>query len=303
MKHALCALILVVLIAVALAGEQSITVDVDLVNIYFTVTNKKGQLIPKLGPESFSVFEDGAAQEITHFSRETDVPLTIVLLIDTSGSVRDKLEYEQQAAMEFFHSTLQPARDRAAVLTFDSSVEQRQDYTDDPELLSQAVLHAIAGGGTRLFDALAFSVREKLSGSTERKVIILLTDGRDNVSTTTLEEAVETARRQGVVIYTMSMNAFGVRLDDSNRGDWILGVLAEETGGKAYFPTAVKDLRTYFSRISKELRCQYTLGYRSTNSRRDGSFRTIQIDARNNRYSVRARPGYYAPQTTVRKAN
>ena len=296
-------MLLVIILAITVAGEQAITVDVDLVNVFFTVSNKKGRLIPRLGPESFSVFEDGSEQNITHFSRETEVPLSIVLMVDTSGSVRDKLGFEQQAALSFFHSTLTPGRDKAAVLTFDSGVDLRQDYTDDCTLLAKAVLHTIAGGGTRLYDAVALAVSEKLSQSSERKVIILLTDGRDNKSATTLEEAIEAAHHEGVIIYAVSTNGFGIQLDPSDSGNKALDVLSRETGGQAFFPAGLKELPADFARIGEELRSQYTLGYRSTNDKKDGTFRSIQIAVRNGHYAVRARSGYYAPVPAPRKTN
>jgi VWFA-related protein len=277
------------------ATGQLITVDVHLVNTYFTVSNKKGHLITKLNRENFTVFEDGTEQVITNFSRETDVPLTIVLVIDTSGSVRDKLRFEQQAAVEFLYTILRRHRDKAAVVTFDSSVDLRQDYTDDPALLAQAVIRTRAGGGTRLYDALSVVLQEQLAGKEERKVIILLTDGNDNSSRTSPRDVVELAERDSATIYAISMNGLGIRVDDSDRCDRLLEMLARETGGKAFFPDKLKNLPGYFERIGDDLRSQYTLAYRSTNPKKDGAFRKIQIDVRNTHYSVRARSGYYAP--------
>ena len=283
---------------------QLITVDVHLVNTYFTVSNKKGHLITKLARENFTVFEDGSEQVITNFSRETDVPLTIVLVIDTSGSVRDKLRFEQQAAVGFLYTVLRRSRDKAAVFTFDSSVDLRQDYTDDPALLAQAVIHTRAGGGTRLYDALSLVLREKLAGDEERKVIILLTDGNDNSSRSSPQDVVEMAERDSATIYAISMNAVGTRSDDSERCDKLLEMLAGETGGKAFFPDTLKSLPAYFERISNELRSQYTLAYRSTNPKKDGAFRKIQIDVKKNtHYSVRARSGYYAPHEVTARRN
>lgn len=296
MIRAVCTGLLVVVLAAALWGEdQLIRVNVDLVNVYLTVANKRGRLITNLNRDSFTVLEDGAEQAITNFSRETDVPLTIVLVIDTSGSVKDKLQFEKQAAITFLDAMLRVNRDKAAVFTFDSNIDLQQDYTDDTSRLRGAVIQTRAGGGTRLYDALNIAMQQKLTGREERKVIVLLTDGDDNSSRSSPEQVVASAQRNGVTIYPISMNALGMRLDDSERCDRILKMFAKETGGEAFFPAALKDLPTQFKRITEELRSQYTIGYRSTNPKRDGAFRRIQIGVKNSQYSIRTRPGYYAP--------
>jgi VWFA-related protein len=224
------------------------------------------------------------------------------MLIDTSGSVRDKLRFEQEAAIQFLYTTIRRGRDKAAVFTFDTSIDLQQDYTDDPVLLAKAVRRTRAGGGTRLYDALHHAVIEKLAGPDERKVIILITDGDDNSSRTSAQEVLDAAQRNSVSIYTISMNALGLRLGDTTRGDWILDKFATETGGKAFFPIKLKDFSEYFKRISTELRSQYTIAYRSTNPKKDGTFRKVRIDVKNMHYSVRARSGYYAPhQVAVRR--
>ena len=302
MTRVICALLLVVAIATAEeAGEQALTVNVDLVNVYFTVCNKKGRLIPTLGRESFNIYEDESPQTITNFSRETDQPLAIALLIDTSGSVRYKLNFEQEAAVEFLYSTLRRGQDKAAVFSFDSTIELRQDYTDDAQLLANAVRRTHAGGGTRLYDAVYYLIKGTLAGREGRRGIILLTDGDDNSSRSSPADIVEAAQRNNVAIYVISVNSFGLRLDDSNRIDGVLERFAAETGGKAFFPTELKELVSYFKMISNELRSQYTIAYRSTNESRDGAFRKVRIDVKNGHYSVRSRPGYYAPTALKRE--
>jgi Ca-activated chloride channel homolog len=296
MIRALCTSLLVVVLAAALRGEdQLIKVDVDLVNVYLTVANENGRLIKNLKRDNFTVFEDGAQQFITNFSRETDVPLTIALVIDTSGSVKDKLQFEKQAAISFLDAMLRPNHDKAAVFTFDSSIDLQQDFTDDSSRLAKAVIHTRAGGGTRLYDALTTVMQQKLTGNDERKVIVLLTDGDDNSSRSSVKQVVADAQRYGVTIYAISMNALGLRSDDSDRGDRILKMITSGTGGEAFFPAKIKDLPAQFKRITEELRSQYTIAYRSTNPKKDGAFRKIQIGVKNQRYSVRTRPGYYAP--------
>ena len=295
--RALRAALLLVVLAASLWGEsQLIKVDVDLVNVYLTVCNKSGRLITNLARENFTVLEDGAPQVITNFSKETDVPLTIALVIDTSGSVRDKLPFEKEAATRFLYALLHGAGDKAAVFTFDSLIELRQDYTNDPALLARAVFNMHAGGGTRLYDGLLKPLHGKFAEGEERKVIVLLTDGNDNSSRSAPQDVVEAAQRNSVTIYAISMNALGMHLEDSNRYDALLDSFASETGGEAFFPNKVGDLSAQFKRIISELRSQYTIAYRSTNPKKDGAFRRIQIGVTNRRYSVRARSGYYAAQ-------
>src|SRR5881296_2056568 len=152
------------------ADDQTISVNVDLVNILFTVADKKGKFVTNLRKDDFRVFEDEKAQNITNFSGETDLPLTIALLVDTSGSIRDKLKFEQEAAIEFFYSTLQRTKDRALIISFDSGVDLLQDFTDDPEKLADAVRKIRAGGGTSLYDAVYLSVTQKLAGQSGRRI-------------------------------------------------------------------------------------------------------------------------------------
>jgi VWFA-related protein len=296
MIRALCTGLLVVVLAAALWGEDHlIKVDVDLVNVYLSVSNQRGRLITNLKRDNFTLLEDGAQQVITNFSRETDVPLTIALVIDTSGSVKDKLQFEKQAAISFLDAMLKPNHDKAAVFTFDSSIDLQQDFTDDSSRLAKAVIHTRAGGGTRLYDALTTVMQQKFTGNDERKVIVLLTDGDDNSSRSSVRQVVADAQRDGVTIYAISMNALGLRSDDSDRGDRILKTITNETGGEAFFPAKIKDLSAQFKRITEELRSQYTIAYRSTNPKKDGTFRKIQIGVKNQRYAIRTRPGYYAP--------
>jgi VWFA-related protein len=280
---------------------SAITVEVDLVNVYFTVSNDKGRLIPDLDRDSFAVFEDGAAQSVTNFSREAGGPLRIVLLIDTSGSVWDKLSFSKKTAVEFLRATLQSGRDQASVFSFDYDVDLRQDFTNDASLLEAAVMKLYAGGGTRMHDALYFVINEKFRGVDGRKVIVLITDGADQSSRRSSMDVVRLAQRNDVSIYSISVNGLGFRAQGraSDGSDRILETLAAETGGAAFFPTKLKKLGSSFKRIADELRSQYTIAYRSSNAKRDGSFRKIRIDVKDGRYNTRARSGYYAPADDV----
>ncbi len=295
-----CALFLIIVLSVRGVAEQTLTVEVDLVNLYFTVCNRKGHPVANLERDRFAVLEDGTPQLITHFSRESDEVMTLALIIDTSGSVRDKLAFEQRAAIDFVRTLATHTRYRAAVLTFDSAIELKQDYTDDPELLASSLRKTIAGGGTRFYDALSYALSEKLGGPELRKAAIVLSDGADNVSSSSLNDVIRTAQLNNVMIYAISVNGLGLNWVDSEASDRILQRLAAETGGKAYFPKKLKALPADFTAIGNELRAQYSLAYKSTNPERDGAFRSVRIDVKNSNYSVRTRTGYYAPRMQAR---
>jgi len=281
-------------------GDQTISVNVDLVNILFTVADRKGKFITSLKKEDFKVYEDEKQQAVTNFSTETDLPLTIALLVDTSGSIRDKLRFEQEAAIEFFYSTLRRNKDKALVISFDSGVDLLQDFADDPEVLSDAVRKIRAGGGTSLYDAVFLATTEKLTGQKGRRVLILISDGDDNSSRLSLTETLEAAQKNEVTIYGISTNSaayFGSK--DQDRGDKTLKRFSEETGGRAFFPFKVQDLAVSFQDISEELRSQYTIAYKPSNNKADGTFRKIRIDIADKRYKARSRNGYYAQRTTA----
>src|SRR6266516_2284102 len=281
-------------------GDQTISVNVDLVNILFTVADRKGKFITSLKKEDFKVYEDEKQQAVTNFSTETDLPLTIALLVDTSGSIRDKLRFEQEAAIEFFYSTLRRNKDKALVISFDSGVDLLQDFADDPEVLSDAVRKIRAGGGTSLYDAVFLATTEKLTGQKGRRVLILISVGDDNSSRLSLTETLEAAQKNEVTIYGISTNSaayFGSK--DQDRGDKTLKRFSEETGGRAFFPFKVQDLAVSFQDISEELRSQYTIAYRPSNNKADGTFRKIRIDIADKRYKARSRNGYYAPRATA----
>jgi VWFA-related protein len=276
---------------------EKIVVDVDLVNISFSVLSKKGALVTDLQQGDFKVFENSAAQNITNFSRETDLPLTIGMLIDTSNSIRDKIKFEQEAAIDFFHSTLRRKRDKGAMITFDSNVQILQDFTDDPDVLTKAVKRIKPGGGTKMYDAIYMVCKEKLINEFgSRNVLLLISDGDDNMSNETFESALEMAQRAEVSIYTISTNTSGFFGMSSPKDDKILRKLAEETGGRAFYPAKSDELAQSFYDVGQELRSQYSLAYRSTNKVRDGSFRTVKIESGRKDVRVKARKGYYAPR-------
>jgi len=280
------------------APSQSgpIKVRVELVNVLFTVANKKNHLVIDLEKDDFRVLEDNKPQTIRYFSRETNLPLRIGILVDTSNSIRARLHFEQEAAIDFLDTTLRPATDRAFVVAFDVESQLVQDYTSDAEKLANAIHGLQAGGGTGLYDAIYFACKAKMlifppPEPYLRRVLIIVSDGLDNQSEHTRDEALAMAQRGEVTIYGISTNRSGI----SARGDKVLKYLAEQTGGRAFFPFEASDLAANFQEISRELRSQYSLAYVATNQARDGTFRTITIEPREKGMHVRAKQGYFAP--------
>jgi VWFA-related protein len=275
---------------------DKIKVRVDLVNVLMTVTNKKNRLENDLAKDDFRVLEDEKPQTIRYFSRETNLPLRIGVLVDTSSSIRDRLRFEQEAAIDFLNTTLRPGKDSAFVVAFDVQTQVVRDYTDDLEKLSEAIRSLLAGGVTTLYNAIYFSCREKMlifppPEPYLRRVLIIISDGQDNQSEHTREEALAMAQRAEVTIYAISTNATGTPV----HGDKVLRRLAEQTGGRAFFPFKASETAANFQEIARELRSQYSLAYVSTNPAHDGTFRTIAIEPLQKGLQVRARPGYFAP--------
>jgi VWFA-related protein len=274
----------------------TIVKTVNEVNVVFTVTDKHGHYVKDLKKNDFKVLDDNKpALQIRSFRNETDLPLQVGLLVDASNSVRDRFKFEQEAAIEFLNQIIRHNYDRAFVIGFDTTPEVTQEFTDNTELLSKGVRDLRAGGGTAMYDALYFACRDKLlkaphSGPV-RKAIILLSDGQDNQSRVTREEAIEMAQRAEVIVYTISTNVSGMK----ESGDKVLERIADATGGRAFFPFQMRDVSDAFSAIQDELRSQYQLAYIPEDFRADGRFRSIQIQADQKQFHVRARRGYYAP--------
>jgi VWFA-related protein len=278
------------------SNPKPIISHVNLVNVPLTVTDKKGHLEIMMTKDDFSLFEDGKPQTIQYFSRETDLALRIGLLIDTSNSIRDRLHFEQEAATGFLTDTIRRGKDQAFLVGFDVEPQLVQDYTDNVEKLSGAIHTLQAGGVTSLFDAIYFSCKEKLLFFPPpepylRRMIIVISDGEDNRSEHTREEALAMAQRAEVTIFAISTNRSGAE----ERGDKVLKRLAEQTGGHAYFPFEASDLAADFRAIGRDLRTQFLLSYTSTNTARDGTFRNILIQPVNRNLIIRAKTGYFAP--------
>ncbi len=270
---------------------------VNEVNVVFTVTDKHGRYVKDLKESDFSVLDDKKPpKEIRTFHSETDLPLQVGLLIDASNSVRDRFRFEQEAAIEFLNQIIRPGYDKAFVIGFDTTPEVTQDFTDNTELLSRGVHALRAGGGTAMYDALYFACRDKLLKASRtgpvRRAIILLSDGQDNQSRVTREEAIEMAQRADVIVYTISTNISGIK----QSGDKILERIADATGGRPFFPFQMTDVANAFAEIQDELRSQYLVAYIPDDFVHDGRYRSIQIVAHQKKqFHVRARQGYYAP--------
>lgn len=273
-----------------------IRVLVEEVTIPFIVTDGHNRLITNLAKEDFEVIEDKQPQMVTSFARETDVPLRIGLLVDTSNSIRDRLDFEQRAGAEFLRNVLRPGKDKAMLGSFDSMAELVQDFTDDLDKLVGAMQTIRAGGGTALYDAIYYASRDRLMqeaplSSSFRRALVVLSDGEDNQSRYSRQQTLEMARRAEVIIYTVSTNIRGTRMP----GDKVLTEFTNETGGRYIQPQSWEDLGEAFDSISMELRSQYSISFRPSTPR-DGKYHEIEIVSKQNGLKVRARRGYFATQ-------
>lgn len=263
----------------------------------FTVTDKHGRHITDMKQNDFQVVDDSKpVHDIRSFHNETNLPLQAGLLIDASNSVRDRFKFEQQAAIEFLNQTVRPKYDSAFVVGFDATPEVTQDFTDNSERLSHGVHELRPGGGTAMYDAIYFACRDKLLKAPHtanvRRAIILLSDGEDNLSHVTREEAIEMAQRAEAIIYTISTNVSGTK----GQGDKVLERIADATGGRAFFPFQIQDVANAFAEIQNELRSQYAISWEPPSLKHDGHYRTIEIVANDRKnFRVRSRRGYYAP--------
>lgn len=303
--------------SVLVAQEAAtIKVDVDIVNILFTVKSKHGGLVGNLEKGDFTLFEEGKQQDIKYFTRQTDLPLTIGLLIDVSASQGNLIGIEQNAASQFFGSVLRP-KDLAFLISFGAEAELLQDYTSSPKLLRSGLdglkVNSSTGGlhpgpvptvyqprGTILYDAVQLAASDQLKGQVGRKVLVLITDGEDQGSRFKIQEAIEAAQKADAIIYGI----YYVDRAFYSQGGWGFGGvsdgalrrMAEETGGHVFSVDRKNSLQDIFKQLQDEMRSQYAIGYTPTNGTKDGSFRKIDIRTGNKEWKVQARKGYYAVQ-------
>jgi len=270
---------------------------VNEVNVLFIATDKHGKFVRDLNQKDFTILDDHKPpQAILNFRRETDLPLHLGLLIDVSGSVDSRFEFEQSAATSFLQHTLRAGFDQAFLVGFNTHSQMAQDYTDNAALLAASVHKLHDGGGTALYDAVYKACKEKFlkdrSEHPVRKAIVIVSDGEDNQSDFTKAQAIEMAQRSEVIIYAISTDDSGLVM----RGDKVLEQMAEATGGRAFFPFKMKDITHSFAAIEDELRSQYVVSYKPADFDADGRYRSIEISTLKKDLQVRARKGYFAPQ-------
>jgi VWFA-related protein len=275
---------------------ETIRVQVNEVNLIFTVTDKKGKFITGLKRENFGLLDDGRPPlAVLRFTQQTNLPLRVGIMLDTSSSIRQRFQFEQDSAIEFFLQILH-RDDRAFVEGFDIQTDLAQDFTNNVDLLNQGIRKLRPGGGTALFDALYKTCKDQMLTLQEtgavRRALILVSDGDDNYSRVQESDAIKMCQRADTIVYTISTNIS----PSKDKGDDVLKQISEATGGQAFYPTRLEDVAIGFRNIEEELRSQYHLVYRPANLKMDGSFRTIYLQATDPRYHVRAQKGYFAPR-------
>ena len=287
------------------APPGQIRVQVNLVNLFATVRDKHKAIVTGLKQDDFKVYEDGQSQEITNFSADSNLPITLGLLIDTSGSEMDMLYAEQEAATQFLNRVMRKS-DLAMVMSFDLDVDLLADFTDDRTRLNRAIhraqINAPSGpagpvpsrnGGTDFYDAVYLAAHDKLADEAGRKAIVVLTDAEDTGSKMRLQDAIEAAQRTDTVVHILL-----VAQDGGDQG--VAKKLTEETGGRLIVVHSQRNLQQAFDEISEELRSQYTIGYIPSNKSRDGSYRKIRVELKDKDLSALTRRGYYAPNSNDR---
>lgn len=274
----------------------TIQIQANEVNLIFTVTDKKGRFITGLNRENFGLLDNGRPPvAVLHFTQQTNLPLRVGIMLDTSSSIRQRFQFEQDSAIEFLLQILH-RNDRAFVEGFDINTDVSQDFTNNVDLLNQGIRKLRPGGGTALFDSLYKSCKDQMltlqDQGAVRRALILVSDGDDNYSRVEESDAIKMCQRAQTIVYSISTNVS----PSKDKGDDVLKAISEATGGQAFYPTKIEDVATGFHNIEEELRSQYSLVYRPANLVADGSFRTIYFQANDPRYHVRAQKGYFAPR-------
>jgi VWFA-related protein len=312
------ALFLLCAVVSAQDAPPTIKVDVDVVSVLFNVRDKSRGLVGNLSKEDFKIFEDGKEQTVKYFNRETDLPLTIGLLIDVSASQMNLIDIEKNAAYQFFGSVLRK-QDLAFLISFGADAELLQDYTNSAKLLRAGLeglhVNSSVGGlhpgpvptasnprGTILYDAVQLASSDQLKGQVGRKVLVLITDGEDQGSTYTIRQAVEAAQKADAIIYSfyyVDRQFYGGRgmVFGGGIGEGKLKELSEDTGGHVFHIDRKMTLNSAFDELNAEMRSQYAIGYTPSNPTKDGTFRKLEIRTGNKEWKVQARKGYYAIRT------
>jgi VWFA-related protein len=275
---------------------ETIKVQVNEVNLIFTVTDKKGKFITGLKRENFGLLDDGRPPlAVVQFTQQTNLPLRVGIMLDTSSSIRSRFQFEQDSAIAFLLQVLH-LNDRAFVEGFDIQTDLAQDFTNNVDLLNEGIRKLRPGGGTALFDSLYKTCRDQMLTLREtgavRRALILVSDGDDNYSRVQESDAIKMCQRADTIVYSISTNIS----PSKDKGDDVLKQISEATGGQAFYPIKLEDVALGFRNIEEELRSQYHLVYRPADLKMDGSFRTIYLQATDPRYHVRAQKGYFAPR-------
>ena len=278
------------------SDEDTITIDAALVNTHVSVRDKSGNSVSGLTKEDFTVLDEGREQPIVLFSEESNQPLRMAIVVDRSRSVQKVLSLAKTAARNFFSSVLRPNRDRACVVAFDSGVYLTQDFTDNPNVLANALSRVTAEGGTSVFDAIYKVSRDKLSGTDQaRRMILLITDGEDTTSRASIEQALEMALKNNITIYALRLpdeNSLNVR---DLRGKPVLDRLTQTTGGRQFhFDGDERQLAKFFDALQGEMRSQYSIGYRFQSPSSARSFHRIAIKIKEPNLKAFTRSGYYS---------
>jgi VWFA-related protein len=274
----------------------TIKVQANEVDLVFTVTDKRGHFVTGLKQSSFGLLDDGRPPEkVLHFFQQTDLPLRVGIMLDTSSSIRGRFAFEQDSAVTFLLQVLHK-NDRAFVEGFDVETDLAQGFTNNIDLLSQGIHRLRPGGGTALYDSLYRTCRDQMLTLREagvvRRAIILVSDGDDNYSHALESDAIKECQRAETIVYSISTNVS----PSKDKGDDVLQAIAVATGGQAFYPTRIEEVANAFTSIEEELRSQYLLEYQPADFKQDGAFRTIYLQATDPRYHVRAHTGYFAPK-------
>lgn len=295
-------------------SQQTLKVQTTLVNVFVTVRDKHNGIISDLAEKDFTLYEDGQPQKVAFYSKEVNMPITLGVLIDTSGSMANIIGAEQDTASRFLQEVMRK-RDEAMVISFDFDVNLLADFTQDTSELEHAIrrarVNAVASGGvvtpstlpqgrnggTDLYDAVYLACHDQLVSEAGRKAVILLTDAEDTGSKLTLQQSIEAAQRADTVIHVLRLadEPFYFGMGVGYSGASVARKMAEETGGREIEVRSEKSLEKAFDIISEELRSQYVLGYYPTNTNRDGTFRKIKVEVDRPDTKILARKGYYAP--------
>ena len=299
-RVALLSAALVAAFASVLLAQGTFRAAIDIVSLNVTVMDPANHYVTDLEQNNFSVFEDGTKQELSFFTRKQQ-PIALSLLLDSSASMEDKLPTLQTAATNFVHRL--KSNDLAQVIDFDSRVEIRQAFTSNQQELDSAIQQTAAGGSTSLYNAIYISLKElgkvKAQGEEDvrRQALVLFSDGEDTSSLISFDEVLELAKRSETAIFTIALRGADTQSKGFHEAEFVMRQLAQETGGRSFFPVKIDDLNGVYAEIADELASQYTLGYSSKNSKRDGAWRRVVVQVDRANATPRTKRGYYAPST------